>query len=340
MRIREAEYWYDKLPDSDPLVGNGYIAKYTAFNDTARGSWGLWINQSQPLLDDREVRTGINYASNWDLVIEKYFRGDYTRMRTSYDGFGEFTHPTLTARPFSVEKALDSFAKAGFKKRGADGILVNDRGQRLSFTLTTGYENFRDILTILREEAQKAGLEFRLEILDHTAAFKKSQEKQHDLMFTGFNVSPEMYPRYWEYFHSNNAYDRPFLEDGSVNPERRIKVQTNNLFSLANRDLDQLIDRYVASEEAEEMKTLAHRIEEIVKDEACFVPGFVMPFYRWESWRYVRFPEQFGIKLANEYEEYWVHWIDEDLKKEVLAAKKAGRALPPMVLADETYRTE
>ena len=43
--IREAEYWYDKLPDSDPLVANGYIGKYTAYNDTARGSWALWINE-------------------------------------------------------------------------------------------------------------------------------------------------------------------------------------------------------------------------------------------------------------------------------------------------------
>ena len=219
MRVREAEYWYDKLPDSDPLVANGYIGKYTAYNDTARGSWALWINEAQPILDHQDVRVGINYATNWDLVIEKYFRGDYERMRTTYDGFGEFTHPTLKARPFSVEKALESFAKAGFKQRGADGILVNDKGQRLSFTLSTGYENFRDILTILREEALKAGLEFRLEVLDQTAAFKKSQEKQHDIVFTGFNVSPEMYPRYWEYFHSTNAYDRPFLEDGSVNPD-------------------------------------------------------------------------------------------------------------------------
>ena len=137
MRVREAEYWYDKLPDNDPLVANGYIGKYTAYNDTARGSWALWINEAQPLLDNRDVRIGINYATNWDLVIQKYFRGDYERMRTSYDGFGEFTHPTLKARPFSVEKALDSFAKAGFKRRGPDGILVNDKGQRLSFTLTT-----------------------------------------------------------------------------------------------------------------------------------------------------------------------------------------------------------
>jgi microcin C transport system substrate-binding protein len=244
----------------------------------------------------------------------------------------------LKARPFSVEKALESFAKAGFKQRGADGILVNDKGQRLSFTLTTGYESLRDVLTILREEALKAGLEYRLEILDQTAAFKKAQEKQHDIDFTAFNVSPEMYPRFWENFHSNNAYDRPFLEDGSVNPARKIKVQTNNLFTVANRQLDQLIDKYRASEDAEEMKDLAHQMQEIIHDEACFVPGFVMPFYRFEAWRYVRFPEEFGTKLANEYEEYWLHWMDEDVKKETLDAKKAGRGLSPMVLVNDKYR--
>jgi microcin C transport system substrate-binding protein len=337
-RIREAEYWYDKLPDSDPLVQNGYIGKYTFYNDTPRSDWGLWINSAQPLLDDRNVRIGIQHASNWDLVIEKFFRGDFVRMRTSNDGYGQFTHPTLKARPFSVDQALESFAKAGFDRRGADGILVNDRGQRLSFTLTTGYDNFRDILTILREEAAKAGLEYRIEVLDHTAAFKKSSEKQHDLVLTGYNVSPEMYPRFWENYHSVNAYDRPFLEDGSVNPERKVKPQTNNLFSLANRDLDQLIDRYTASDDAEEMKGLAHRMEEMVHGEAVFVPGFVMPFYRFMSWRWIRWPEEFGAKLATEYEEWWLHWIDEDMKKETLDAKRSGKAFPELLETNTKYR--
>ena len=49
----------------------------------------------------------------------------------------------------------------------------HDSGERLSFTLTTGYDNLRDVLTILREQAGKAGLEFRLEVLDGTAAWKK-----------------------------------------------------------------------------------------------------------------------------------------------------------------------
>ena len=151
------------------------------YNQIPRPTYGLWMNESRPLLDNQDVRVGIQYATNWDLVIREYFRGDYQRMRTTSDGYGEFTEPTLQPRGYSIDQALDAFARAGFTKRGTDGILVNDAGQRLSFTVTTGYDELRDVLTILREQAAKAGLEFRIEVLDGTAAWKKVQEKQHDI---------------------------------------------------------------------------------------------------------------------------------------------------------------
>ncbi len=40
---------------------------------------------------------------------------------------------------------------------GPDGILVNAGGERLSFTLTTGYRRLEDAMTILEREARKAG---------------------------------------------------------------------------------------------------------------------------------------------------------------------------------------
>ena len=255
-----AEYWYEKLPDSDPDIQAGYIHKVMYYNQRPRPNFGLWINTAQPLLKDREIRLGINYATNWELVIEKFFRGDNTRMNTGQEGFGDFTHPTITARTFDISKAQAHFAAAGFTERGADGILVNDQGQRLAFTLATGYESLRDVLTILREEAAKAGLELRIEVLDSTVGWKKVQEKQHDIFFTAFGVFLELYPRFWEHYHSDNAYDKAFLEDGSVNPERKLKTQTNNLESFAILEMDQLIERYRRSSDRDEMIQLAHRM--------------------------------------------------------------------------------
>lgn len=334
------DYFYDRLPDDDPLVANGHLAKYTFYNERPRPTFGFWINSSRPLLNDRDIREGIHYASNWGRVLREYFRGDYTRMHTTADGYGEFTHPEIRAREFDVDKALEAFARAGFTRRDAEGVLVDDRGRRLAFTLTTGYENLQDILTIMQREALQAGLLLRIEVLDGTAAWKKVQEKQHDIQFVAFNVSPEMYPRYWETYHSVNAYDQAFLPDGTPNPDRRPKVQTNNLQLVAIRELDDLIERYRASEDADEMRELAFRMEEILYEDASFVPGFVMPFYRTAAWRWARWPEHFDARLSRDPLQYFLGWIEPGKRQEVLAARRAGEAYPPRIEVHDRHRPD
>ncbi|ALO45253.1 extracellular solute-binding protein [Pseudohongiella spirulinae] len=335
-----AEHWYEKLPDSDPDVAGGYIHKSVFYNERPRPTYGLWMNTSRPLLDNQNVRLGIQYATNWDLVIESFFRGDYARMQTSSDGYGEFSHPTLQARPFDIDRALEHFARAGFTERGRDGILVNDQGQRLAFTLTTGYESLSDILTILREEAARAGLEFRIEVLDQTAGWQKVQEKQHDIAFTAFGVSVEMYPRFWETYHSANAYDNAFLSDGTVNPEREVKVQTNNLEMLADYEFDQMIEQYDRSSDRDEMLDLAHRMTAYHHDYASFVPGFVQDFYRVGHWRWVRYPDFFNHRQSGNATELHVHWIDTQMKEQTLAARSSGQTFEPQLRVHDQWRPE
>ncbi len=309
----------------------GYINKTVFYNQRPRPSYGLYINTSRPLLDNLDVRIGINYATNWDLVIEKFFRGDYVRMNTANEGYGESSHPTLRARPFDIQQAQESFAKAGFQQRGPDGILVNGEGQRLAFTLTTQSEALKDILTILKEEAQKAGLEFRIEVLDETAGWKKIQEKQHEIAFTAFAHFLEEFPRFWEGYHSDNAYDQAFLPDGSVNPDRKLETQSNNLESFAVLEVDTLIAQFDLATSADEKMRLSHRIAELHHDYASFVPGYVQPFYRVGYWRWVQWPENFSSKHSEASTPLFVHWIDEELRAETLAARKSGQKFPPQI---------
>jgi len=336
--LRLAEDWYDKLPDTAPEVRDGYIQKMKFYNDIPRPTYGLWMNRNKPLLDNRDIRIGIQYAMNWELVISKFSRGDWSRMQTASDGFGEFTHPTLRARTFSVDQALASFAKAGFTKRGPDGILVNDAGQRLSVQVTTGYEHYKDLLTILQEEALKAGLDLRVEVIDRTAAFKKAQEKKHEIMFSAWNVSPEMFPRYWETLHSANAFDDAFLPDGSVNPKRQVKTQTNNFQEMANHELDLLIEAYDKSADIAKMKELAFKIEEINYEDGSFSPGFVIPFQRTGLQRWLGVPKEGNVKISTQFEEYRLFWVDEALKKETEEARKSGKTFPAVIRTLDQYK--
>jgi len=255
-------------------------------------------------------------------------------------GYGEFSNDRVKARRFDIAKAEEHFARAGYTRRGPDGILVNERGEKLAVTLSTHYERYRDVFTILKEEAAKAGLEFRLEMLDTAAGSRKASEKQHEIYFIGYNITLEMYPRYWDWYHSDNAYDDAFLDDGSINPNRKIKVQTNNLQSFALAEMDALIERYDASDDRAEMVELAQQMTQLAHDHASFVPAFVEPFYRHASWRWVRWPEGFNLRYSGEAEDFFVHWIDTEMKQEVQAARRAGRRFEPRVEVFDQYRNQ
>lgn len=339
-KIRTADYWYERLPDSDPDVQAGYIEKAKFFNNMPRSPWGMWINSARPHLDNVDVRLGIQYASNWELVLQQYFRGDFTRLNSSEEGYGEFTNPDVKAREFDINLAREHFAKAGFDRSGPDGILMNADGERLAFTLSTHYERYRDIFSILKEEAIKAGLDLRLEMLDVAAGSRKVSEKQHDIYFIGLNVGLEMYPRFWDSYHSDNAYDDAFLDDGTVNPNRQVKVQTNNLEAVAVFEMDKKIDQYGASSDKDEMVELSHELSQMHHDYASFVPGFAEPFYWHASWRWVRWPEDFNVRYSSYAEDAFVHWIDMDMKEETLAARRAGQRFELQINVYDQYREQ
>lgn len=338
MQVATAEMWYDNFPDSDPDIAGGYIHKSTFYNGGPRSNWGLWMNSDRYLLDNLDVRLGIQYAANWDLVINNYFRGDVGRLRTQNDGYPEFSNTDVQARPFDIEKAVEHFAKAGFTKRGPDGILVNDAGDRLAFTLSTHYDRFADIFTILKEEAIKAGLEIRIEILDGAAGFRKSREKQHDMYFMSLAPQQSMYPSYWQLFHSDNAYDDAFLDDGSVNPNRKAKTQTNNIESIADFELDQWIEEYDDSSDKERMIELSHMIQQRVFEYASFSPGFVEDYYRTLYWRWVQWPDGFNFRFTTYPYEMFAFWIDTEMRDDTRAARTEGRKFAPSIEVYDQFK--
>jgi microcin C transport system substrate-binding protein len=308
-------------------VQHGAVAKVKFYNQIPRPTYGLDLNCSDPLLSNRDVREGICYAANFDLIDQKYYRGDWTRMQTSADGYAEVPFPDIHPRPFSVAEALACFAKAGFTQRGPDGILVDEKGHRLSFTITTPYEPMRDPLTILRQEAAKAGLELNIEILDETTAFKKISEKHAQISFSALSPSVEKYPRYWESFDSSQA-NRP---------------NTNNFTDTADPEMDKLIAAYGKARTMDEIRRLAHELELRIRYDAAFIPAFEFDYFRGAYWRWVKFPatfatrESLGIPGHNGLD-FGLFWIDESARAAVKAAAHDGPPLPADVKVYEQWK--
>lgn len=316
------EFWHSKA-DSEGFE-KGYIHKFWGYNQAPQGAGGLWMNTAMPLLDDINVRKGIMFATDYDGMIVNIMRGDYSRKPHGLGfGHGQYDKPDNKAPEFDAAKAIEYFEKAGFDKVGADGIRVNANGQRLSFAITYGYQSWTPRIAFLKEQAKLAGLEFTLNLVDGSSAFKYILEKKHQLAF--LNMGSGEIPAYWEYLHSDNAN----------------KPQTNAHTNYSSPELDKLIEAYDAEFEQEKRFALSHQIQDYVAEANIIVPGYMVPYTRAVHWRWLKLPEAPMTKATENIfhpMDIGNFWIDESVKKETEQAMKSGKTFPKVSVVDDRYK--
>ncbi len=321
--VGDPTHWYERL--EIPQVHNGYIRKAKFYNVWPTSSAGLYLNTAVAPLDNRNVRIGVSHAMNYQKVIDFDLRGDYRRLNAFSEGYPLLGNPPITAREFSPEKARAAFANAGYNKPGPDGVLLNGKGERLSLTITHRKAPVIDkYMSRLREEALKCGLEVRLESMDGSAAFQKASQKQHQAVQVAFGTSPP-FPDHYQHFHGKDAY----LEDGKTP-----KPNTNNLTSFADPRMDALCIAQRKATTVEEYKRTVFEADQIVHDEAIWVPGFDQNFYWVASWRWIQWPPGFNVSVSQDPYQNHVLWIDEAAKAETLDAMRSGETYPE---SDEVF---
>lgn len=328
--------WYKKA--IGPAYESGYIGKIKFSNELPQSPMGLFLNEDDPLLSDRNVRLGIAYSMNFEKLLKTVLRGDFDRLNTLNDGYGDYTNLTIKAREFDLQKADYYFDLAGWTLRGDDGIRTKN-GQRLSVRISYSNPESTQRLIVLKQEAANAGLELSLQLLDGTAAFKQALEKKHQIAWIAFGSGGGAAPTlYWEFFHSSNAH----------------KPQTNNISNVDDPNIDKKIDAYQAAKNLVDRIQLAHEIEQLIYDNAGFIPGYKASYSRQAFWRWLRLPPQLGTKSSDDLFDPFggnviadsfgstggLFWIDEDEKAKVQKARILGEKFPPINIVDETWRVK
>ncbi|MCY4094993.1 MAG: extracellular solute-binding protein [Gammaproteobacteria bacterium] len=325
------DFWHDKAQGEE--FDNGYVRKFWLYNQLPQPSQGMYMNTNESMLSERDVRYGIAHALNFERVINTILRGDYERLPTFQLGFGDYDNTSISPRTYDLVKAAEYFERAGFIERDDTGILVRD-GERLSFVVSYGQSHHTDRLVILKEEAKKAGLELELQLLDGSAAFKKQQEKKHQISWGGW-ASQGLSPRFWEHFHSDNAK----------------RTQTNNITAWADPAMDELIMQFRGSSDLAERIELAHVLEQMVHDSGVMVPSFQVPYTREAAWRWVRVPKHIGTPTSGSifntqansagiFSSGGLLWIDAGIKEETLEAKRNGESFGAETIIQNDYRTK
>ena len=170
-------------------------------------------------------------------------------------------------------------------------------------------------------------------------------EKNHQIAFSAFNSFVELYPRFWEPFHSDNAYeeegDLKFNENGSLKPGLSTKVSTNNFTQTAVREIDHLINKYRDEEDLARITEMAHQLSQMIHDHAVWVPAWKKPWLRIGHWNWIMFPKDWGPKESRDYEEFQVFWIDQDKKEQIQKSMEAGKPVSkePTIRVYEKYKS-
>lgn len=317
---READFWYEGL-EVQP-VHNGYIQRVHFNNIWPRNCLGIYLNCSRPPFNDINVRIGMHHALNIQEVINTVFRGDYDRMGSYFTGFGRFTNPDVTARPYSPELAREYFARAGYTEEGEDRILSRPDGTRLQVVVTSRIDPvYANCMNLLREDAAACGLDLRFEQMDDTVFFSKVREKNYTAGIFSGNFSP-IIPDPSLYFRSQDAYT----------PDGTPVKGSANVTATASPEVDDAILACQTARTEEEAIAAHHRVQQLIHDEACWVPGWTAAYCRFAQWRWLKWPQTSDCnfcppRYADPLDSH-LYWIDEEERVRTLRARAANESFP------------
>ncbi len=296
-------------------IQKGWAHRKRVFVEMPKGVYGFAMNLEFPLFQNKDFRKALQYLFDFDTLNSKMMFNAYYRMTSSFEGT-EYANPNLKPYGFDPKKAREHLQKAGFTKRGPDGILQNASGQRASFTLTYGSESLERHLTVIKQTYQKAGVEMNLQRLEGATAFNRLLERKYEMAL--INYTSGFYPEPHQYYAS-------IFKKNTNN---------NNIWSFGREDTDKLIDIYRFDLDKSKRLDAMFKLDEILHDEAFWIPFWDAPYLRFLYWDYVRYPENFLPRRTEELSDWQVYWIDPVREARLREAMTQGRAFEPDSVVD------
>jgi microcin C transport system substrate-binding protein len=317
-----------------PAITNGWLRRARVFVDLPSGISGLQINTEAPIFQNKEFRTALQYLLNFDRLNRNLMYNEYFRKKSFFEGT-EFANPNLMSRDFSSEKAREHLEKAGYRRpdnirnqgtmaklrnvaygllftrTDTDDILVNDKGQKASFTLIYSAKGLEPHLTVVQQDFRRAGIDMKLQQLEAGTMFERALHRKFEML--NLAMSGGLFPEPRQYLHTEF---------------KNSKDANNDFWGFGTPEVDELIKTYEESLDADARRNAMWRIDQIVYDESFYIPFWDAPFMRLVYWDYVQWPEFYLPRRTQALTDWFVYWIDPAKKMAIEEAKRTNKAYP------------
>ncbi|HPE02851.1 MAG TPA: extracellular solute-binding protein [Burkholderiaceae bacterium] len=331
MQENTARTWNEEY--TFPAVRNGWIRRARVFSSRPEGIYGLHMNLEAPIFKNKDFRKAVQHLFNFDRLNDNLMFGEYYRQ-TSFFAGTPYALESPWPYPFDPAKAREYLERAGYRRpaeiraqtwwgqagnaiRGllftrsdTDDVLVNDRGEKASFTLIYGSKGIERHLTVLQEEFRRAGIDMKLRLLEPGTAFERGLERKYEMTLTGRTTL--LYPQPRQYLHT----------------EFQQKKNNNNIWGYASPEVDALIAIYEEDLDENKRRQAMQRIDAIVRDEAFYLPFWRAPYTRVAYWAYVRFPDEWLPLRTEQLFDWMVFWIDPQLRAQLAEDMRNNKPWP------------
>lgn len=334
-RIWNEEYTFDAVRD-------GWLRRARVFVERPSGVYGLHMNLEAPIFQNTDFRKAMQYLFNFERLNRNLMFDEYFRQVSFFEGT-EYANPELRSYAFDPVLAREHLERAGyhrpddvrprglfggiwdaltglvFTRSSTDDVLVNDRGERASFSVIYGQQSLGRHLTVMQQEYRRAGVDVRLQLLEGGTAFQRGLERKYEMTLTS---------------RTANFYPDPRQYLGT---EFKNTINNNDIWGFGSPEVDSLITIYEDSLSADARQEATYRIDEIVHDEAFYIPFWGAPYIRLVYWDYLRFPDFYLPRRTEQITDWMVYWIDPDRRARLEQAMSRGEALPVDEEVDKDY---
>ncbi|RYG59002.1 MAG: peptide-binding protein, partial [Alphaproteobacteria bacterium] len=240
---------YTRLTDAPWFRNNYNTYRYLGSAYTYMG-----FNLKDPLFTDKRVRQALSYAVDRQGIINAVLFGQGEPIASIFKP-GTWAYNTqLQPYPFNPQKARQLLAEAGWKP-GPGGILVNEKGERFQFILSTNQGNETRIKTaqILQKFFADVGIVMEIRVQEWSTFLTNTvNPRQFQAILMGWSLPVEPDP--YDVWHSTKTKPSEF-----------------NLVSFNNKAADAAIVASRSTFNQEERKKHLDKLQEILSDEQPYL---------------------------------------------------------------------
>ncbi|MCV6638095.1 extracellular solute-binding protein [Candidatus Albibeggiatoa sp. nov. NOAA] len=292
---------------------NKQILKSEFTHKNNAGMQGFVFNMRNPIFQDVRVRRAINLAFDFEWANKNLFYNQYERCNSYFSNsdlaaVGEPTEaelallkplqkkysdifpqealtqawqPVSTSAPNSLRKNLRQAKKllneAGWKVK--DGVLQNEKGQKLEFKVMLFQRAFERILAPFARNLEKLGIKIHYRAVDAALYQQRQESFDFDMVVTIFGQSQSPGNELLFMWHSDSA-DR----QGS-----------QNLIGLKNPVVDALIEKVIYAENREALVTAVKALDRVMLFGEYTMPNWYSGHHRLAYWDKFGYPEQLPL---------------------------------------------